>query len=67
VDVGEASIDTTADQVCPVVENRLYIVRRTAKDVNRKRRGIMIWVVRALAAVAVMMLIYALILRFWPH
>jgi hypothetical protein len=25
VAVGEASIDTTADQVCPVVENRLYI------------------------------------------
>ena len=39
-------------------------VRRTAKDVNRKWTGIMIWVARALAAVAIMMLIYALILRF---
>jgi CO/xanthine dehydrogenase FAD-binding subunit len=42
-------------------------VRRTAKDVNRKWRGIMIWVARAFAAVTIMMLIYALILRFWPQ
>jgi hypothetical protein len=42
-------------------------VRRAANDFNGKRAGIMIWVARALAAVAVMMLIYALILRFWPY
>ena len=37
-------------------------VRRTAKDVNREWTGIMIWIARAFAAVAIMMLIYALIL-----
>jgi hypothetical protein len=40
--------------------------RRAAKELSPNRSGIMIWVARALAAVAVMMLIYALILRFWP-
>ena len=40
--------------------------RRAAKELGRKRGGIMIWVARGLAAVAVIMLIYALILRLWP-
>lgn len=36
------------------------------QELNRKRRGTMIWVLRALAAIVVMMLIYVLILKFWP-
>lgn len=41
--------------------------RQKNRRTNRKRTGIMIWVARALAAVTVMMLIYALILRFWAY
>ena len=41
--------------------------RQKNRRTNRKRTGIMIWVARALAAVTVMMLIYALIFRFWAY
>jgi hypothetical protein len=63
------SADATAEEHARHAINMVtaMAVRRTAKDFNRKRTGTMIWVARALAAVAVMMLIYALILRFWPH
>ena len=63
------SIDATAEEHARHATNMVsaMAVRRTAKGFNRKRTGIMIWVARALAAVAVMMLIYALILRFWPY
>ena len=62
------SADATAEEHARHAINMVtaVAVRRTAKDVNRKWTGIMIWVARALAAVAIMMLIYALILRFWP-
>jgi hypothetical protein len=58
--------DATAEEHARHAINMVTAVaaRRTAKDVNRKWTGIMIWVARALAAVAIMMLIYALIFRF---
>jgi hypothetical protein len=37
---------------------------RTPKELNRKAEATMIWVARAVAALAVMLLIYALILKF---
>jgi hypothetical protein len=63
------STDATAEEHARHAINMVtaMAVRRTAKHFNRKRTGIMIWVARAFAAVAIMMLIYALILRFWPH
>ena len=63
------SADATAEEHARHAINMVtaVAVRRTAKDVNRKWTGIMIWVARPLAAVAIMMLIYALILRFWPQ
>ena len=63
------SADATAEEHARHAINMAtaMAVRRTAKDVNRKWRGIMIWVARAFAAVTIMMLIYALILRFWPQ
>ena len=63
------SADATAEEHARHAINMATAMafRRTAKDVNRKWRGIMIWVARAFAAVTIMMLIYALILRFWPQ
>ena len=63
------SADATAEEHARHAINMAtaMAVRRTAKDVNRKWRGIMIWVARAFAAVTIMMLIYALILRVWPQ
>jgi len=63
------SADATAEEHARHAINiaTAMAVRRAAKDFNWKRTGIMIWVARALAAVAVMMLIYALVLRFWPY